>query len=59
MRQPYLSQLLGGEQVHWLLGQDAVGLAQPFPQLADGFVRLLGCTVDLVDLGFEVGVLTL
>jgi hypothetical protein len=37
------------------MGQDTVGLAQPFPLLADGFVRLpLGCAEDLVGLGFEV-----
>jgi hypothetical protein len=37
-------------------GQQAASLAQAFPQLIDGFVPLLlGCTLDLVDLGFEVG----
>jgi hypothetical protein len=33
-----------------------VGLAQPFPQLADGLMHLLpSFAVDLVDPGFEVG----
>jgi len=48
--------LFCGEDVHRLHGQEAVGLAQPFPQLDDGFVRfLLGCTVDPVNPGFKVG----
>ena len=52
---PYSSHLLKGEVVHWLLGQDAVGLAQLFPLLANSLVLLLfGCVEDLVDAGFEV-----
>ena len=52
---PYASHLLEGVGVHRLLSQEVVSLAQPFPQLADGFIRLLlGCTMDPVDLGFEV-----
>jgi hypothetical protein len=52
---PYPSHLLKGEAVHWLLGQDAVGLAQPFPLLANSFMILLfGCVEDPVDPGFEV-----
>ena len=54
--QSYPSHLLGGKGVHGLLGQDAVGLIQPFPQLADGLVRLfLSCAEDPVDPGFEFG----
>ena len=30
-------------------------LAQPFPYLADGLVGLLGCAVNPIDPGFEVG----
>jgi hypothetical protein len=52
---PYPSHLFKGVGVHRLLGQDAVSLVQPFPQLSGGFVRLLpGCTMDPVDPGFEV-----
>jgi hypothetical protein len=41
---------------HGLHGQDTVGLAQLFPQLADGLVRLLlGCAEEPVDPSFEVG----
>jgi len=48
--------LLGGKGVHKLPGQDTIGLAQSFPQLADGLVRLfLSYTDDLVDPAFEVG----
>jgi len=47
--------LLGDEGVRRLLNQDAVALAQPFPYLTDGLVRLLGCAENLVDPGFEVG----
>jgi hypothetical protein len=48
--------LLGGKGVYGLRGQDSVGLAQPFPQPADGLVRLfLGCVEDPFDSGFEVG----
>jgi len=47
---------LGHEGVHGLHGQDTVGLAQPFPHLAGGLMRLLlGCTVDPVDPSIEVG----
>jgi hypothetical protein len=53
---PYPSHLLQGVGVHGPLGQQAVSLAQGFPQLADGFVRLLlGCTLGPVDPAFEVG----
>jgi hypothetical protein len=53
---PYPSDLLRGEVVHGLPGQDTVGLTQPFPQLADGLVRLfLSCAEDPVDPGFEFG----
>lgn len=42
-------------QVHGLLGQEAGSLAQSFPYLADGFMRLLlGCTMDPVNPDFEV-----
>ena len=37
----YPSHLFGGEAVHGLLGQDAVGLAQPFPHLTDSLMRTL------------------
>ena len=51
----YPSHLLKGEAVHWLLGQDAVGLAQPFPLLANSLVLLLfGCVEDSVEPGFEI-----
>jgi hypothetical protein len=47
---------IGGKGVHQLPGQDTVGLAQPFPLLTDGLVRLfLSCAEDPVDPGFEVG----
>jgi hypothetical protein len=47
--------LFGGEGVHWLLGQDAVDLAQPFPVLTNTMVRfLLGYTVDPINPGFKV-----
>ena len=52
---PYPFHLLECVGAYGMLGQDAVSLTQPFPQLADGFVRLLlGCTMDPVDPGFEV-----
>jgi hypothetical protein len=52
---PHPSHLLKGEAVHWLLGHDAVGLAQPFPLLVNSLVLLLfGCMEDPVDPGFEV-----
>jgi len=52
---PYPSHLLECVGVHGLLRQEAVRLAQPSLQLVDGFMRLLlGCTMHLVNLGFEV-----
>jgi len=52
---PYPSHLFGGEAVHRLLSQGAVGLAQPFPVYANAIVRLLlGCTVDPINPGFKV-----
>jgi hypothetical protein len=54
--QPYPSHLLGGKGVHGLPSQATVGLAQPFPQLADGLMCLfLSCADDPVDPAFEVG----
>ena len=53
---PYLSHLFCGEAVHGLLRQDIVALAQPFPQLADGSMRLLlCCTENPVNPCFEIG----
>jgi len=52
---PHPSHLLGGEGVQ-LLSQDAVALAQPFPYLTDGLMRLLGCAENPVEPGFEVRV---
>jgi hypothetical protein len=51
----YLSHLFGGEAVHGLLGQDAVGLTEPFPHLIDSLMRLLlHRTVYPINPGFEV-----
>ena len=48
--------LVAGVGVHGLLSQQAISLAQAFPQLADGLVRLfLSCAEDPVDPGFEFG----
>ena len=53
---PHPSHLISGEAVHRLLSQHAVALAQPFPFLANGLMRLLlGCADNPVDPGLEVG----
>ena len=52
---PYPSDLLLGEGVHGLSGQDAVGLTELSLILTDSFIRLLlGRTVYLVNPGFEL-----
>ena len=56
---PYPSHLFGGEAVHRLLSQDAVGLAQPLPVYTNTIVRLLlGRTVDPINPGLKVVMLT-
>ena len=51
----YPSHLFGGRAVHRLHGQNAVGLAQPFPELTDASVRLLlSYTEDPINPGFKV-----
>jgi hypothetical protein len=52
---PYPSHLFGGQAVHRLHGQNAVGLAQLFPELTDTSMRLLlGCTEDPINPVFKV-----
>jgi len=52
---PYPSYLLLSEAIHGLPSQDAVGLTEPSPQLANSFMRLLlGRTVYPINLGLEL-----
>lgn len=54
----YPLHLFGGEAVHRLLSQDAVGLAQPLPIYTNTIVRfLLDHTVDPINLGLKVVIL--
>jgi hypothetical protein len=55
---PYPSHLFDNKAVYWLLGQGAIGLAQPFSVYTNTIVRLLlDYTVDPINSGFKVVIL--